>query len=99
IGYFTLKSPEIASLSASGGRLIAHGELADALSNQLAADQPDGGPVRVSVSFKAKSGAYCRTFVLQETQALGGLACNENGTWNVRTLASIESPAGTPATA
>jgi negative regulator of sigma E activity len=42
------------------------------------------GPVRIGLSFKAKDGAYCRTF---STGATAGLACREGQTWAVRAAA------------
>ncbi|ALK98780.1 hypothetical protein AB595_02215 [Massilia sp. WF1] len=66
-----------------GDALVARGELADALSRQLAADAP-AGSVRVGVSFVAKGGEYCRSFTLGST---AGLACREAGTWRIPVLA------------
>jgi hypothetical protein len=78
----------------SGGQVLASGALADALSNQLAADQSTADPVRIGVSFRSKSGEYCRTFDLASPGALAGLACRAADEWRVRVLARTESPAG-----
>jgi anti-sigma factor RsiW len=64
-------------------QLIGSGALQRALSTQLASEQTNS-PVQIGVSFLAKSGNYCRTFRLKE---LGGLACNEAGTWKLQVLA------------
>jgi len=48
------------------------------------ASGPSAGPVRIGLSFKAKDGAYCRTF---STGATAGLACREGQTWAVRAAA------------
>lgn len=62
-----------------GGLVIA------ALDRQ--ASGPTNGPVHIGLSFKAKDGAYCRTFSAGST---AGLACHARGTWAVRAAA----PAG-----
>jgi anti-sigma factor RsiW len=67
------------------GRMLASGALADALSGQLAADQPSAAPVRIGVSFRSKAGRYCRTFTLREP-ASGGLACRAPDGWEVDVL-------------
>jgi hypothetical protein len=79
-------------LATSGGRVVASGVLARALSQQLASAQPPGAAVAIGVSFRARSGGYCRTFVLRETQSLAGLACREGPAWEVVALAQSEVP-------
>ena len=79
-----------APLETSGGRMLARGVLAQALSQQLASAQPPAAPVAIGVSFRARSGDYCRTFVLRETQSLAGLACRTGPAWQVVALAQSE---------
>jgi hypothetical protein len=79
---------ELASLSGAGGALVAQGNLAAALTGQLASPGPSGR-VRIGISFLAKNGAYCRSFVMDTT---AGLACRENGQWKIPVLA--QGPAG-----
>jgi len=81
-----------APLETSGGRVLASGVLARALSQQLASTQPPGAPVAIGVSFRARSGGYCRTFVLRATQSLAGLACRAGPAWQVEALAQSEAP-------
>ncbi|MGJ7914351.1 anti-sigma factor family protein [Massilia sp. LXY-6] len=69
-----------------GDALVARGELADALSHQLATDAP-AGSVRLGVSFAAKDGQYCRSFKLGAT---AGLACRAAGEWRIPVLAQEE---------
>lgn len=69
------------------GALLARGALADALSNQLADDSPPGGSFHVGMSFRAKSGDYCRTFSSTDSRSLAGLACHEQDHWQILTLA------------
>lgn len=73
------------------GRMLASSALADALSGQLAADQTAGGPVRLGVSFRSKSGEYCRTFTLRQS-ASAGLACRAADGWEINVLARESSP-------
>lgn len=80
-----------APLETSGGRVLASGTLARALSQQLASAQPRSAPVAIGVSFRARSGGYCRTFVLHETHSLAGLACREGPAWAVMALAQSEA--------
>jgi hypothetical protein len=77
-----------------GGRILASGMLADTLSDQLAADQSATAAVRIGVSFRSKSGEYCRTFTLHQTAALAGLACRSSDGWRVSVLAGTQSPGG-----
>lgn len=76
-----------------GGQVVAGSTLARALSDQLAANQPAAGAVRIGVSFRSKSGQYCRTFAWRQTAALAGLACRAADGWQVRVLAHVQSPA------
>ncbi len=79
------------TLSAAGG-LVAHGQLARSLSEQVAAEQSRGSAVQIGVSFLAKSGEYCRTFALSGAASPSGLACRHGGEWQVR-LTVCSSPA------
>jgi negative regulator of sigma E activity len=90
LGPFLLRPS--APLETSGGRVLASGLLSRALTQQLASTQPPGAPVMIGVSFHARSGGYCRTFVLRETQLLAGLACREGPAWQVVALAESAAP-------
>jgi hypothetical protein len=75
------------------GRLVARGELAQALNERLSGE-PSGGGVRVGLSFIAKQGGYCRSFTMP-SQA--GLACHADGAWRVELLtAPATGDAATP---
>jgi len=69
------------------GQVLASGALARALTEQLASNQPPGAPVQIGVSFRARNGDYCRTFVLREKSALAGLACRGHEAWRLEVLA------------
>lgn len=74
---------ELASLSGADGALVAQGHLASALSAQLSSPGPSGR-VRIGISFLAKDGKYCRSFVMDTT---AGLACRDGGQWKIPVLA------------
>jgi hypothetical protein len=80
------------------GQLFASGALAQALSRQLASDQSAQSAVQIGVSFRSKSGNYCRTFRLQDDGVLAGLACRADDKWKLEILArgepSSQSPSG-----
>jgi anti-sigma factor RsiW len=71
------------------GRLVAKGELASALSQQLASTAEVDNRVQIGVSFAAKGGGYCRSFAVG---ASAGLACRDGDTWRVPVLQ--EAPTG-----
>jgi anti-sigma factor RsiW len=87
-----LLRPSGAPIATRDGQILASGPLARALSDQLASTAAPGAPVEVGVSFRAKSGAYCRSFVLHAGGSLAGLACREQALWQVMVLAPAEGP-------
>ncbi len=68
------------------GALIARGVLAQALDNQLASSPVPGSQIHVGMSFKTKTGNFCRTFSVTDDHGLAGLACHEQAQWRVLTL-------------
>jgi hypothetical protein len=81
------------------GALLASGLLNRALNEQLASAAPGSRAVRVGLSFHARSGGYCRTFVLDNNRTLTGLACREQERWRILTLLGTDPPgsaAGAP---
>lgn len=76
--------------SSPSGALVARGALAGALSTQLASSVAADAPVRVGISFVARSGPYCRSFVMTQPSQLAGLACREGDQWTVQ----LVTPAG-----
>jgi hypothetical protein len=71
----------------SGGGLIAGAALAGVLSNQLSDDRPPDRVAVTGLSFRDKSGDYCRTFSLAGSNASSGLACREGADWRIKALA------------
>lgn len=70
----------------------ADAQLAAALDNQLVADQPASAPVRVLLSFRDRSGTYCRAF---SGQAASGIACRDTSGWKLRSLGAAPAGGGT----
>lgn len=78
------QAPGLATLDHVDGALVARGPLVAALDGQLASPGPSDNGVRIGVTFVAKDGGYCRSFVVDTT---AGLACLKGGRWNVPVLA------------
>jgi anti-sigma factor RsiW len=74
------------------GSLVARGVLARALSEQLASAPPERAPVRIGTSFVARSGHYCRSFVLERDAPMAGLACREGEHWKLQLVAPAAPP-------
>ena len=68
------------------GRVIAGGALAQALSEQLSSQ--DGSGVDIGLSFRAKSGEYCRTFGARSANPVVGFACRDAEVWRIDMLAT-----------
>jgi len=64
------------------GRLVASGDLEDALYAQLASAPAGQGP-RIGLTYRDKTGAICRTF---QDDGASGLACRKDGDWRIRGL-------------
>ena len=79
VGMFVMRGPEAPYAESKAG-LVARGELAWALTGQLASDEGTGA-VRIGVSFRDHGGEYCRTFRLQQEAELAGLACRAGEDW------------------
>jgi len=64
-----------------GGKLYAASALNRALDTQLAGTP--SGDLRIGLTFRDQAGAICRSFT---SSASSGLACRENGRWQMRGL-------------
>jgi anti-sigma factor ChrR (cupin superfamily) len=71
----------------AGGGLVASATLAEALSTQLSDDRSSDRVVVAGLSFRNKSGDYCRTFYSTGSDAASGLACHEGTDWRIKALA------------
>lgn len=70
-----------AVIAEQGGALVAQGELGRALDTQLAASQPADAAARIGLTFRDRQGAICRSF---DTSAVSGIACRDEGHWQLR---------------
>jgi hypothetical protein len=77
---------------ARDGRLVASHALARALSDQLSSAQPLDARIAMGLSFRSKTGEYCRTFIIRDGPGLAGLACRDGETWSVQTVVPGEQP-------
>jgi anti-sigma factor RsiW len=75
------------------GHMMARGLLAQALTQQLASQQRASEPVQLGVSFRSKSGEYCRTFSMR-APLVAGLACHAADGWRLEVLSN--TAAGQP---
>jgi hypothetical protein len=87
LGYFGWHGSNTLVRSSAGGGITASAALAEALSNQLSADRSPGRVATTGLSFRTKSGGYCRTFALAGADASSGLACREGNDWKIKVLA------------
>ena len=76
-----------------GGVIGARNELDYALTTQLAG-AAGAENVRVGISFRDRSGAYCRAFHLQREAPLAGLACRKDAEWRLQVLAAAAKQEG-----
>jgi len=85
VGIFTgtlLSSQSSGPTGAEDGQIVARGELKGALYAQLASAPAGYGP-RIGMTYRDKTGAFCRTF---SEKAVSGLACRHGGEWQIRGL-------------
>lgn len=82
--------PGLAVLDHEDGALVARGPLVAALAGQLATPGPSDSGVRIGVTFVARDGGYCRSFVVDTT---AGLACLKGGRWTIPVLAQGDGAA------
>ncbi|HMN47336.1 MAG TPA: hypothetical protein PKE27_22365 [Povalibacter sp.] len=77
-------------LLAGDGRMTASGPLAAALDRQLSGVRVEGSGIHIGLSYRAKTGEFCRTFAMSETSDISGIACRTPDAWRVVALASSE---------
>jgi hypothetical protein len=93
LGYVGWHSAKPLVTTSSSGELLAGAGLAEALSNQLSEDRSPGLAAITGLSFRAKTGDYCRTFSLSGSHASSGLACHEGVGWTIKVLAQSPTAA------
>ena len=90
IGMYALEFSPAQLVSEQGGALIAQGTLEKTLTTQLASAN-SGQAIQIGISFRNLAGEYCRSFTVQNAQALAGLACHSQNNWRVQMLTEIGS--------
>jgi hypothetical protein len=88
-GRVMLQPDGASGLVAAGGdgRIVASGALAQALSQQLSSD--DASDIDIGLTFRDKSGEYCRTFGARSATApVVGFACRDAETWRIDMLST-----------
>lgn len=88
-GRFAFRAGGPEFIATDDGHMMASGLLANALTRQLASRQQATQPVQIGVSFRSKSGEFCRTFSTR-TPALAGLACHAADGWRLQVLSGTE---------
>jgi hypothetical protein len=94
LGFLAWHEPNALIRPGAGGGLVAGAALTEALSTQLSEDRSANRVAIAGLSFRDKSGDYCRTFSLTQAAASSGLACREGSLWRIRALA--QSPGAAP---
>ena len=79
-----------------GSTLVARTALAEALDEQLASDDPAAAnsPVRIGLTFRNTQDQYCRTFTAAHASSMSGIACRNDGDWEIRLAAAADPLAG-----
>lgn len=89
--------PSGGDIASVGGVLTAKGSLAKALSNDLSGSPTQVAQATIGLSFRDKSGQYCRSFQTAGAAPVAGVACNAAGSWQIAALARHAPPANTGA--
>jgi hypothetical protein len=97
VGMFFMQRPGSPYEETPAG-IVARGELARGLEEQLAS-APAGSNVAIGLSFRARDGAYCRTFTFRHGTTVAGLACRGPEDWKIRVLADAAPESGEVRTA
>jgi hypothetical protein len=87
LGFLAWHGPRALIRPGSDGGLVAGAALAEVLSSQLSDDRAAARVAITGLSFRNKSGDYCRTFSVTESEASSGLACREGNDWRIKALA------------
>ncbi|HJY36422.1 MAG TPA: hypothetical protein VJ299_03100, partial [Steroidobacteraceae bacterium] len=74
--------------TASDGHIVAGGQLAQALSEQLSSE--DGAGVDIGLTFRSKAGEYCRTFGTRVGMDVVGFACRDAEAWRIDMLSTTK---------
>ncbi|MFN3964370.1 MAG: zf-HC2 domain-containing protein [Silanimonas lenta] len=81
-----------ALLAGSDGRLLARGELRQALEQGRSGER--FGDAVPGFAFRDRAGGYCRSFIIRGAPARAGLSCRDGDEWRVEVLAETVLPEG-----
>jgi hypothetical protein len=93
LSWQVFESADSGVIVAGTDALVARGALARALDSQLASEQRGAEPVLIGLTFKARDGDYCRSFLMRATRT-AGLACRTGSEWQVTATDSPVLPQG-----
>ena len=80
---------------ARDGHVVADGRLAAALAERIGTSPVNDGGIAIGITFRDKSGEYCRTFATGTPDGVAGIACRGPQEWRVQALAAVATrPAG-----
>lgn len=80
VGQYGLNGGPESPFAQQGGALVASGPLENALDRQLASTQADDSNFRIGLTFRARTGAVCRSFT---GEAVSGIGCREGQQWKM----------------
>lgn len=80
VGQYGLDGGPASPFAQQGGALVASGPLETALDKQLASAQPDDSDFRIGLTFRASTGAICRSFT---GEAVSGIGCRDGQQWKM----------------
>ena len=80
VGQYGLNGSPDSPFAQQDGALVASGPLENALDRQLASTQADDSGFRIGLTFRARTGAICRSFT---GQAVSGIGCREGQQWKM----------------
>lgn len=92
LGMLVMNNRDGGLIGNSSGHLLARGALTAALDTQASGAR--SSTIQLNLSFRDKSGEYCRTFVISQSQAMAGLACRRGNEWQVDVLSSSGNAQG-----
>lgn len=84
-GHSAWLSNATVDIASVDGQLVARGQLAQALTTQLASTQTKDAPVKIGLSYVSKADELCRSFTVRSA-GTDGLACRRGTEWALRVV-------------
>lgn len=82
------------SFETDDGRLFASGDLAKALDQQRGGERSAQSRVEIGLSYRIKSGDFCRTFNADDSASVSGIACRSDRGWEIQALVRGKADTG-----